>query len=131
MYKRFYYVGFILFVIFFLFTLYYRAFFKEQIKLTQAISNAKSMVVLYALDSNKTNIAKQILKDDMVQLIYDYDGELYSKSRVLNTICKNWQIYKEKAIIEYLDNGNINANTDYYNKVKLNSITLDNKCIND
>ncbi len=124
MYKRFYYVGFILFVIFFLFTLYYRAFFKEQMKLT------KSMVVLYALDSNKTNIAKQILKDDMVQLIYDYDGELYSKSRVLNTICKNWQIYKEKAIIEYLNNGKINANTDYYNKVKLNSITLDNKCIN-
>ena len=116
----------------FLLFMYKNIFFNDQLKLVEAINNTRSVAVLYALDTNKVNSAKKILKYDVVQLIHDYDKKLYSRSKVLSSICKNWQMYTKKVVSRYLDDNETKAysDIDFYNKVKLNVGIIDDECKN-
>ncbi len=101
--KKLYYVLFIIFV--FIFILFIYINFKiGSIKEYAAISNAKSSIVLYSLDQNKIDAARSILMIDLVQLIYEYDKDIYEKYHtVKSTLCKDIPMLHMKKIEKYFE----------------------------
>ena len=102
--KTIYYVLFMILVLILILGIYINSKIGS-VKDYAAIANARSSVVLYTLDQNKIDATKNILMMDLVQLISEYDKDVYEKSRIVkSTLCKDIPKYHMKKIENYFQN---------------------------
>lgn len=97
-------------------------------KLYTALSSYQSFAILYALNNNKENEAKEMLASDITQVVLNYDKELFSKSRSLSNLCDVWEKGFKTIVINHINQKDF-YNTSYEKKVLYNINLIDNDCI--
>ena len=118
----------ILFSSFLLYLLYQEPSQSEKEKITSALFNSRAALYLDGLNENKIDRVKLMLEYDTVDLVYEYNEEIF-KTSGLDRICKDWNVYIKDVIIKHLnDRNSSNANYPfkYYQQVESNMKILDN-----
>jgi len=122
-------ISLISFSSFLLYLLYKEPSQTEKEKTSIALANYNSTIALYALDLNKTDIAKTMLANNAIFLVQNYDPSLFSKSPVLSSICEDWKIHLKKAVIKELSSyekvDHNSSNSEVYRKIRSNMKLLD------
>ena len=95
--------------------------------LNMALCNYKASPYLFSIQTNKSKILDKMLKYDLVQLVHDYNDEIFQKNKVLSNICKDWKKLIRKPIKEYLEKSK-SKNIEYFNQVSNHFDFLETKC---
>ena len=66
-----------------------------QAKTFVSICNYKSVTSHYSLDKGKLENLKISFKEDIIQLINDYDSNLFEKNKLLSSICQDLEYIKQ------------------------------------
>ena len=74
---------------------YYNDVLSVQLKTFVSICNYKSVTSHYSLDKGKLENLKISFKEDIKQLINNYDSNLFEKNKLLSNICKDLEYIKQ------------------------------------
>ena len=107
----------------------YNKSIEKEIKICYALAGERSVVYTFALDNKRYNSMRKMLTSDILQIVYYYDKNLFSESKVLSSICKDWQsIIKPIVEKEIKSKKSLKINLNYWKKVQKNYLIIEKDC---
>ncbi len=101
--------------------------YNTDMTLNTALCNYKATSYLFSIEKHKSKTLDKMLKYDLVQLVHDYDKEIFQNSKVLSGICKDWKKLIRRPIKEYLEKNK--NNTEYHEQVSNHYNLLETRCL--
>ena len=103
--------------------------YNKDIQICNALNNDKAVVYTYLINNEKYIELKKILANDMIQLIHDYDKNLFKKSRVLSSICSDWRSIIKPSVLHEINLYNkVEKNNSYWTIVREKFNIIDEEC---
>jgi len=93
------------------------------------LCNYKSVTYQYALNNHKEKNLQKMFQSDLAQLVHDYDKEIFSSNKLLNTICDDWEKNIKPYISQYIQDNNTTISISFNQKILENMNLLDINCI--
>jgi len=101
--------------------------YQKDMKLVSVLHDYNSWSILYAINTNNISASKAILISNLTNLISNYDKELFSESKRLSKICRQWNNGLKEIVIADINQSEY-KDTPYQQQVLTNIKLLENDC---
>lgn len=104
---------------------------ENKIKTCQSLNDMEASSLLYALDNKKIEIVRKTIEIRAVNLVHGYDECVFNKSRVLSSICNDWNKYLKELVVNKLNQSKFSERLDvqYKDQLQKNINRLNQKCM--